>query len=399
MRGALVAVAAMAIAAASSSCRTSHDDGDRPRIRADRSAASVVSSARPNARAPRILFVRVVDGTQRLFAAPADGSAEPTRVLSELPGAVRHARTIGDGRVALVLVAEPAGARFALYRVDIDDEAVRLGPKIAGDLPDTLVSVSDDGSTALLTESTSKATQTVFVLRPKESPKPLEITLFRHFAGGDVLEDGSAAVIGGTPVTCTGPVAACPMEVWRARFASGSVKLEPIATGGTDASSARYLPRFWPGSAGARIVYQSTEYDPSTACMRDLNRCRHDLLVYDDGAGGGLFHAHAVGASFSRFGAHLAFMDPDEPETKCTGLPCATCSLYVGDRDSAEFKRIAPGEVWILGAHAWSRDEQWIAWTKRGGVDPKLPNEVRVARADGSSLHTVGEGTAQGWIR
>ena len=395
LRRPLLCVIALVVAPSVSACKRSTSDAagadDDHGARRTRTSAAAI---------PRVVLIRTVDKQQKIFVASASGNAEPTVAFEGLALPPRSARAIDGGRALLVHGKADAATAGDIYRIDVGAIApstVRVAEGARG----VMLQASADGSAVLLSDNDATTkTETLSLMRTNGASKAIELMKFRYYAGGELSSDGRVALLSGTPVSCaTPPLASCPMELWRATIDGESAKLEPISIGG---SSARYQPRFYRdggllgGSTG--VVFQTTENDGSPECAKDLNACRHDIVLLSDrdlAATPQLLRKGGFGPSLSPRGDRLAFLSIDDPDTKCTKLPCLTTSLYVGDVEGGAFQRIVAAGVSMLSNHAWSPDGAWLAF--RGPPEPK-ESYAKVCRADGTQCRTLGEGYPQGWI-
>ncbi len=392
---ALLAAASLACKrSSSSSSEAKSDDESKPRPK--KSAQST----------PSVVILRTVatgadDGKKKpklfLVSPTVDGEASPA--FADLPGIPRAARTIDGGHALLVLSDSETGTKGTLSRVTTHSPPVVVATDVVGGL----MSVSEDGGMALLSvnDSTTK-TDTLMMLRLSPGAKPVKLMTFRYFGGGELAGDGRSSLISGTPTSCTATgLAACPMELWRATLGEGAedAKLDPIRAG---IPGAYYQPRFYRGhgvlGGDGGIVYQTTANDTSPDCLANLNTCRHDIVYLPGGdatATPEIVRKGGFGATFAPGGDRLAFLTLDEPESKCSKLPCFTNSLFVGDFTTRKFDRVVLAGVSILTNHAFSPDGEWLVF--RGGKDVKDEHTI-VCSADGKLCRGLGEGTPQGFL-
>ena len=334
----------------------------------------------------RLLLVEGTTGNRGIYAQPLDKEKSSELVLGDSVDGVPFAA--GAGLLGTRNVSGDG------------DQLARLGPggKTADvlackiDFLSTVFALDDAGKHVLLKKMERGLDRIRFL--DTESCQSTDLEL-RFSYRGDVAPDGSEAVIGGAPTSCTEKdVGRCPVTLYRLRLPGAAVSTEVLRGG----ARAHYMPRY----AGDRIVFQTTERDG--ACDGSLNHCRHDLVSVPRAAPPdaplALVREGAVGAAISPDGKRIAYLSYLGPETSChEALPCPSMTLKVGELGDANDTKdsvVAAGRVAAIPPHAFSLDGRYVVFSAQ------VPQNKRVAeacRTDGTDCQTFGEMRILGWLK
>jgi len=290
-------------------------------------------------------------------------------------------------------IAYPAGALVidksgAFSRV----EPGRTGSTSCTPSPhSTLLAIDDAGNHVLMQiDEAATKTQTVeFMDLTTCASTRLHV---RYAYRGDVARDGTEAVVGAFPDSCTSnDLNTCPVTLYRLRNSGSPVPTE-ILRGGP---RAHYQPRYFPDG---RIVFQTTERD--TTCDGTVNRCRHDIVAMPIAGGPGstldVIREGAIAAGVSSDGKRIAYLAYyKEPGCK-SALPCKSMSVKIGDvkaHDDSNDVIIASGTASNIPGHPFSLDGKWIAFSTGPTYEPET------CHVDGSECRKFGGGHVVGWMK
>ncbi len=330
----------------------------------------------------RLLLVEGTTGNRGIYAQPLDKDKGSELVLGDSV----------DGAT----FASGAGLLGTRNLTPDGDQLARLAPgsktaDVLGcplDFLSTVFAVDDAGQHVLV-KKMDHGVDRVRLL-DTGSCKSTELDL-RFSYRGDVSPDGTEAVIGGAPISCTEKDAGkCPITLYRMRLGGAT----EVLRGG---ARAHYMPRY----AGDRILFQTTERDAT--CDGTINHCRHDVVSIPRAAGPDapltVVREGAVGVAVSPDGKRIAYLAYLGQETECHELlPCASMTLKVGDlagggeRDTT----VAAGRVAAIPPRAFSLDGRYIVFSAQ------MPGNKRFAeacRTDGSDCQTFGEMRILGWLK
>ena len=336
----------------------------------------------------RLLLVEGTTGNRGIYAHSLDKEKSSELVLGDSVDGVPFAS--GAGLLGTRNVAAE-GDQIARLAPGAKTPEV-LGCKL--DFLSTVFAVDDAGKHVLVKKMERGLDRVRFL--DTESCKSTDLDL-RFSYRGDVAPDGSEAVIGGAPTTCTEKdVGRCPVTLYRLR-APGAAAPTEIVRGGP---RAHYMPRY----AGDRILFQTTERD--AACDATINHCQHDIVSVPRAAGPDaplqVVREGAVGvavsASMDKGKTRIAFLSYLGPEVDCHKmLPCSAMTLKVGDLESSDHDVVvASGRVASIPPHAFSLDGRYIVFSAQ------VPPNKRVAEAcktDGSNCQSFGEMRILGWTK
>jgi hypothetical protein len=348
-------------------------------------AACHKSAARQDA--GRLLLVEGTTGNRGIYAQPLDKDKASDLVLGDSVDGIPF-----DSGTGLIGTRSTTG--------DGGDQLARLmpGAKQAEAVPckvdflSTLFAVDASGKRVLLKKMERGIDHIRFLDTGTCASTDLEL---RFSYRGDVSPDGTEAVIGGAPISCTDKdVGKCPVTLYRLRLPGAAVPTEVLRGG----ARANYMPRY----AGDRIIFQSSERD--TGCDGAINHCRHDLVAIPRAAGPGapleLVREGAVDAAISPDGKSLGYLAYLGTETDCHAtLPCPSMTLKVGPLAAKNDQKdvvIASGRVAAIPPHAFSLDGRYIVFSAQ------VPGNRRMAeacRTSGDDCQTFGEMRILGWLK
>jgi hypothetical protein len=335
----------------------------------------------------RLLLVEGTTGNRGIYAQPLDKDKSSELVLGDSVDGVPFAQgggllgtqnTGGEGRLARL--SPGAGAKTP--------ETVPC--KI--DLLSTVFAVDDSGKHVLVKKMERGLDRVRFL--DTESCQSTDLEL-RYSFRGDVAPDGTEAVIGGAPTSCTEKDAGrCPVTLYRLRLPGAAVSTEVLRGG----PHAHYMPRY----AGDRILFQTTERD--AACNGSINHCRHDIVSVPRAAPADaplrLVREGAVDAAVSPDGKRIAYLSYLGSETDCHAtLPCPSMTLKVGKLDDSSDAKdfvVASGRVAAIPPHAFSLDGRYIVFSAQVPPNKRL---AEACRTDDTDCQTFGEMRILGWMR
>ncbi len=345
-------------------------------------------------RQARLVFTRREGARDVLYIVDPTGARAPVRALEGLAGDVYSGVSIDGGRGLLVTLRFPGSATHSeLRRLRVDGTLRAEGRLVECPLLN-LLAASRDGRAALLFDSQTNHNR-VFAYLEGRTPALVPLREFRYAAGADMTADGRRAVISGTPTTCTETyLGRCPIELYGVDLSTDPPALHPIAV----SARASYQPRFVPGTHDERVLYQTTDLDPSPGCAADLNHCWHDLVIRDwwGREASQPLRSGVVGPAYSPGGTRLAFLSYVEPAAGCTALPCSHQSLYVMTPGRDDARRIVAGEVAIFSQRYWSPDDRWLVYLAEDRTTHA--RSIKTVRADGAPGRALGDGRIIGWV-
>jgi hypothetical protein len=342
----------------------------------------------------RLLFARREGQRDVVYLAEPTGSREPVRVLDDLPGTVHSGLTIDEGHAMIAMVRLANGTGGELWRVRVDRNSVRAERRLTAFPVSFLFSASRDGRAVVAYENAADRAP-LDVYREGHNPPVVQLADFRYAAGADVSADGRRAVIAGTPHSCTDrSLAHCPIELYGVDLTTDPPTPHIIAA----SQRASYMPRFVPGSHDDRVLYQTTEFDPSARCVANLNDCWHDLVTRDFGGHETPqpLRSGVVGPAYSPHGTKLAFLSYTEPAAGCERLPCNHQSLYVMTPGRDDARRVATGEVAIFSQRYWSADDRWLVYAAEDRNT--RARSLRTVHVDGAPGRSFGDAWAIAWV-
>lgn len=345
-------------------------------------------------RQSRLLFARHEGQRDVVYLAEPTGSRDPVRVLDDLPGQVNSGITIDEGRamIAMVRLSDRPGGE--LWRVRVDHGSVHADRRLTTFPITYLFAASRDGRVVVGYENATGRAP-IHVYREGRTPAVTQLADFRYAAGADVSADGRRAVIAGTPQSCTDrSLAHCPIELYGVDLTTDPPTPHVIAA----TARASYMPRFIPGTHDDRVLYQTTEFDPSARCVANLNDCWHDLVTRDFAGREAPqpLRSGVVGPAYSPHGTKLAFLSYTEPAAGCERLPCNHQSLYVMTPGRDDARRVATGEVAIFSQRYWSADDRWLVYTAEDRNTHA--RTLRTIHADGAAGRSFPDAWAIAWV-
>ncbi len=329
----------------------------------------------------RLLLVEGTTGNRGIYAQPLDKEKASDLVLGDSVDGVPFAS--GTGLLGTRNLTADG------------DQIVRLAPgaKTADvlscplDFLSTVFAVDDAGKHVLVKKMDHGIDRVRFL--DVDSCKSTDLEL-RFSYRGDVSPDGTEAVIGGAPTSCTEKDAGkCPLTLYRMR--PGTTE---VLRGGP---RAHYMPRY----AGDRILFQTTERD--AACDNTINHCRHDIVSIPRSAGPDapltVVREGAVGVAVSPDTKRIAYLSYEGEETGCHKLlPCASMTLEVGELVASREHdtTVAAGRVAAIPPHAFSLDGRYVVFSALIAGDKRI---AEACRTDSSDCQTFGEMRVLGWMK
>ncbi len=347
-------------------------------------------------RLARIAVIVSENDAGHVFLFDPSGTSPGQRALEQFAD-IRTGITIDRGRAAVIIVRAAVGAsEHELWRVRATGGTLRPVARLASGTPTGLVSVSDDGSVALLESSQGQRSASVFVYRASRGGFAEAILALRYISGSDMTPDGRRALVSGAPASCVSTaLSGCSLVI----YALDLTEATPIPRIVADGPRANYQPRFVPETHGDEFAYQTTENDPSPACATSLNACRHDIMMRDWAGvrAPQVLRRDAIGVNYSPTGQRVAYLTHREPEARCPTLPCSRASLHVGRIDGEGIRRLVTAGVMSFNQHFWSWDDEWLAYAGEGH-GPGIRRILHTVRRDGGHGRAIPNAFVIGWI-
>ncbi len=325
---------------------------------------------------------------------------DPGRVIVRASSGEIEANKVAGGTDSLFVgatdaIVYPNGAGTLV--IDKSGSFSRVEPGRTGVVscsapPHTTILAIDDSGNHVLLQVDEKATKSQDVELMDLLMCTQTTMRVRYAYRGDVARDGSEAVVGAFPDSCTSPdLNSCPVTLYRLRGVGSPVPTEVLRGG----ARANYQPRYFPDG---KIVFQTTERDAT--CDGTVNHCRHDIVAIPASGGPGspleLIREGAIAAGVSNDGKRIAYLSYFSEPGCAAALPCKTMTIKIGDwRTSSDARDVAigTGTASNLVGHPFSLDGKWVAFSAGSTYEPQ------VCRIDGTDCRKYGGGHLVGWMK